>query len=103
VYDSPQGQASGRHRGLKENLAGDGRAAMAQRLVLALFLSAGLLAPHAGDVLAASQEGAPQDFIFEFAIIGDLPYDAPAFLARRRSQLRTCIDLLLTSALMGLG
>ena len=49
---------------------------MGQRLFLALLLSVGLLGLHSGDLAAASQEATLPTSGFEFAIIGDLPYNA---------------------------
>jgi hypothetical protein len=49
---------------------------MGRRLIFALLMSVGFLVPHSGDLVAASQEAALQDSGFEFAIIGDLPYNA---------------------------
>jgi len=48
---------------------------MCRRLIFALLMSVGSLVPHSGDLVAASQEAALQDSGFEFAIIGDLPYN----------------------------
>jgi hypothetical protein len=49
---------------------------MGHRLCFALLLSAVLLGLHAGDLAAASNEAALPTSRFEFAIIGDVPYNA---------------------------
>jgi hypothetical protein len=49
---------------------------MGHRLFFALLLSAVLLGLHAGDLAAASNEAALPTSRFEFAIIGDVPYNA---------------------------
>src|SRR5262245_13476768 len=49
---------------------------MGYGLCFALLLSAVLLGQHSGDLAAATNEAAQPTSRFEFAIIGDLPYNA---------------------------
>ena len=48
---------------------------MGHRFFFVLLLSAVLLGLHSGDLAAASNEAALPTSRFEFAIIGDLPYN----------------------------